>query len=97
MTTKEAYWAENFHKQEASGLTQKDYCRQRKINRRQPCGYSIFHYWKGRLKSSETSGFIEIHGDSGPDRPELESLTGGKQLEVRFAKGFGVRFHLRWG
>ena len=94
MTTKETYWTEIFREQETSGLTQKDFCRQRQIK------LSTFHYWKGRLKSPETpaeKGFIEIHDAPDPDRPELEDLSGGKQLEVRFAKGFGFRFHLRWG
>ena len=93
MTTKETYWTEIFHDQEASGLTQKEFCLQKQIN------ISTFHYWKGRLRSPETpaeKGFIEIHDDP-QDRPEPEELPSGKHLEVRFAKGFGFRFHLRWG
>lgn len=93
MTTKESYWGETIHEHETSGLTQKEFCRQKQIK------LSTFHYWKGRRKSLETpveKGFIEIHDEPDPDRPEFEDLPGGKHLEIRFAKGFGFRFHLRW-
>jgi len=95
MTTKESYWTEIFHEQETSGLTQKEFCRQKQIK------LSTFHYWKSRLKSSENpaaTGFIEITDapDQACPEPE-EELPAGKHLEVRWAKGFGFRFHLRWG
>jgi hypothetical protein len=74
---KSSYWQEHFKSWENSGLSQAEYCRRHTLN------YSVFHYWKRKLRrpsqpsiapKSETINFVEV-GSSLPFSSGLSLRT----------------------
>lgn len=74
---KSSYWQEHFKSWENSGLSQAEYCRRHNLN------YSVFHYWKRKLRrpsqpsitpESETINFVEV-GSSLPFSSGLSLRT----------------------
>jgi len=90
-------WQALVDEQQASGLTQSAFCRQRGL------ALSTFHYWKRKLATAEAGDSARVSAASSgqpafteialPDADEGETRPSEVELEL----GPGVRVIIRWG
>ena len=93
-------WQALVSEQQASGLTQSAFCRQRGL------ALSTFHYWKRKLASAKTgdgaNGSAVLGGQPAFTEIALPSSSTdaggeGQPSEVELELGAGVRVIIRWG